>query len=425
MGVNNDPESEEALLLSFAATTNTSGATTIPTLSSYHQIPKDSFNLAYIIYFILGAGFLLPWNAFITAVDYFSYLYPEASVDRVFAVVYMLIALVSVTLVVLYAHRSNNFIRINVGLVMFMVSMLVVPLMDVVYIKGEIGKYSGYYVTVVAVGLSGVADAFVQGGVVGSAGELPERYMQAVVAGVLVSFLRIITKSLYSQDARGLRRSANLYFAVSIVFMAICIVSYNLADRLPVIKYYKDLKMQAITEEKCEKELFSGSAWRSALWDIVGRVKWFGFGLLLIYTVTLSIFPGYVSEDVHSQALKDWYPILLITGYNIFDLIGKCLTAVYLFENMKVAVAASIGRLLFYPLFLGCLHGPAFFRTEIPVTILTCLLGLTNGYFTSILMILAPKAVQIQHSETAGIVMVLFLVVGLAIGSVVSWFWVI
>ncbi|RZS11631.1 hypothetical protein BHM03_00042978 [Ensete ventricosum] len=174
--------------------------------------------------------------------------------------------------------------------------------------------------------------------------------------------MRVFTKAIYPQDDNGLRKSANLYFIVSIVVMAICIVCYNIADRLP---------------------------------------------------------------DVHSEVLKDWYPIILIAGYNVFDLVGKSLTAVYLLENANVAVACCAGRLLFYPLFLGCLHGPKFFRAEIPVTILTCLLGLTNGYLTSVLMILAPKSVPIQHSETAGIVIVLFLVVGLAAGSIVSWFWVI
>lgn len=244
-------------------------------------------------------------------------------------------------------------------------------------------------------------------------------------AGVLVSFLRILTKAVYKQDAHGLRKSANLYFAVGIVVMAICIVFYNVAHRLPVIKYYADLKIQAVNEEKDEKGSLTGARWRSALWEIVWSVKWYGIGILLIYVVTLSIFPGYITEDVYSETLKDWYSILLITGYNVFDLVGKCLTAVYLLENSKVAVGGCFARLLFFPLFYGCLHGPKFFRTEIPVTILTCLLGLTNGYLTSVLMILAPKVVQIQHAETAGIVIVLFLVLGLAAGSVVAWFWVI
>ncbi|ONK72140.1 uncharacterized protein A4U43_C04F16200 [Asparagus officinalis] len=242
-------------------------------------------------------------------------------------------------------------------------------------------------------------------------------------SGVLVSAMRVITKSIFLQDAYGLRKSANLYFGVSIAVMVICLICYNIADRLPVVKHYKQIKMQALKEESNEKGSLSGSAWRLTLWNIIARTKSFGFGVFLIYVVTLSIFPGYITEDVHSEALKDWYPILLITGYNVFDLIGKILPAVFPIENANIAVSASVARLLFYPLFFGCLHGPKFFRTEIPVTILTCLLGLTNGYFTAVLMILAPKSVPIQHSETAGIVIVLFLVLGLAAGSVFSWFW--
>ncbi|KAJ9708992.1 hypothetical protein PVL29_000807 [Vitis rotundifolia] len=389
--------------------------TSISTGSS-RKIPKDSYHFAYIIYFTLGAGFLLPWNAFITAVDYFSYLYPDVSVDRIFAVVYMVVALFCLLLIIAYTHKSDAFVRINVGMAIFIV--------------GPDRLYSGFYVTVAAVGLSGLGDALVQGGVIGSAGEMPERYMQAVVAGtaasgVLVSFLRILTKAVFSQDASGLRKSAILYFSVSIIVMAICIVFYNVAHRLPVIQYYRNLKAQAVNEEKEEKGSLTAAVWGATLWEILGRVKWYGFGVLLIYVVTLSIFPGYITEDVHSKVLKDWYPILLIAAYNVFDLVGKSLTAVYLLENAKIAISTCIARLLFYPLFLVCLHGPKFFRTEIPVTLLTCLLGLTNGYLTSVLMILAPKAVQLQHAETAGIVIVLFLVVGLAIGSIVAWFWVI
>ncbi|MED6216709.1 Epsin-1, required for endocytosis and actin patch assembly [Stylosanthes scabra] len=416
---NHDPESESSTLLLPPTTTTTAKAP-----------PKDDYHLAYIIYFSLGFGYLLPWNAFITAVDYFSYLYPDASVDRVFAVVYMLVGLAGLFAIILYSHKSNAFVRINAGLALFVVSLLVVPLLDAFYVKGRVGLYTGFYVTVGAVGLSGVADALVQGSIVGSAGELPERYMQAVVAGtagsgVLVSVLRIFTKAVYSQDASGLRNSANLYFAVSIVFVFVCMVFYNMVDKLPVMQYYKELKMQSVVTQDEDSVKLTGSAWRSTVWDVVGRVKWYGFGIVLTYVVTLAIFPGYITEDVHSQLLKDWYPILLITCYNVFDLVGKTLTSVYLLENGNVAVVSCIVRLLFFPLFLGCLHGPKFFRTEIPVTILTSLLGLTNGYLTSVLMILAPKIVKFQHAETAGIVTVLFLVIGLAAGSVIAWFWVI
>uniref|UniRef100_A0A803LJ74 Uncharacterized protein n=1 Tax=Chenopodium quinoa TaxID=63459 RepID=A0A803LJ74_CHEQI len=335
----------------------------------------DSFNLAYIIYFILGTGMLLPWNAFITAVDYFNYLYPDRSIDRIFA--------------------------------------------------GQSGRYDGFYVTVGVVGLSGVANALVQGSIIGSAAELPDRYMQAVVAGtsasgVLVSFMRIFTKAVYPQGSDdGLRNSAILYFIVAILFMIMCFTLYNVVSRLPVIKHHKK-KLQ--NELKLIQEESSLS---TPIWEIIQKIRWYGFGITLIYTVTMSIFPGSVTEDVHSTVLGDWYAILLITCFNVFDLIGKSLTAVYLLDNANIALGASFTRLLFYPLYLGCLHGPQFFRTEIPVISLTSLLGLTTGYFASVLLILTPKMVQPHHSETAGILVVVLLILGLAIGSIFSWFWVI
>ncbi|XP_072965637.1 equilibrative nucleotide transporter 1 [Typha angustifolia] len=431
MGLSAVPDESQALLISTMEGENQEVTVPLNGVPTQVEPPKDHFHVAYLIYFTLGTGFLLPWNAFITAVDYFTYLYPNVPVDRVFSVSYMLSCLIPLLLIVGFgAHKSSTRIRINYGLSLFVLALLIVPIMDAVYVKGVRGIYAAYDVTVAATIICGVADALVQGGVIGSAGELPERYMQAVVAGtaasgVLVSAMRVFTKAIYPQDANGLRSSAILYFVVGIVVMAICIVCYNVADKLPVVQHYKNIKLQALKEESSEKGSLTGSAWRSTLWNIVGRVKLFGFGLFLIYVVTLSIFPGYITEDVHSELLKDWYPIILIAGYNVFDLIGKTLPALYLLENANTAVGGCVARLLFYPLFYGCLHGPRFLRSEIPVTILTCLLGLTNGYLTGVLMILAPKTVPIQHSENAGIVMVLFLVIGLAFGSVVAWFWVI
>jgi hypothetical protein len=45
-----------------------------------HGCPLQ-FNVAYIIFFIMGAGFLFSWNSFITAADYFGSLYPDAHVE--------------------------------------------------------------------------------------------------------------------------------------------------------------------------------------------------------------------------------------------------------------------------------------------------------------------------------------------------------
>ena len=80
-------------------------------------------------------------------------------VDRISAVVYMLVSLFFLLLVIAYANKSDAFVRINVGLAIFILSLLAVPIMDVAYIKGQTGLYSGFHVTVAAIGLSGLGDA--------------------------------------------------------------------------------------------------------------------------------------------------------------------------------------------------------------------------------------------------------------------------
>ena len=251
-----------------------------------------------------------------------------------------------------------------------------------------------------------------------------------------------------SQTVSGLRLSADIYFIVTAVILLLCLICYNLVYKLPIMLHYNSLKIGAmestlsngphnagelglktdateislITTGDSELTNFAKPV---SYWHVWSQIQWLAASLALIYVVTMSIFPGYITEDVHSELLGDWYPILLIAAYNVADLAGKILTSIYVVENQTLMVRACFGRLIFFPLFYAVLHGPAIFRTEAPVFLLTFLLGLTNGYFTSILMIVAPKNVSILESETAGIVMTLFLVTGLTTGCLLGWVWII
>ena len=51
--------------------------------------------IAFCLMFTLGVGLLLPWNAMVTAVDYFSALYPDAHIYRVFSVAYFIPSLIT------------------------------------------------------------------------------------------------------------------------------------------------------------------------------------------------------------------------------------------------------------------------------------------------------------------------------------------
>ncbi|CAI0389317.1 unnamed protein product [Linum tenue] len=384
---------------------------------------RDAYRVAYIFHFLLGAGNLLPWNAFITAIDYFGSLYPNKHIERVFSVAYMSSSVLVLVVIMSqggWSSRMSCRLRMNLGFSLFVLSMMVAPTLDWSSRNGSMPT-GAYGMTVASVVVCGFADGLIAGSLIGSAGKLPKQYMQAVFAGtassgVLVSILRITTKAMLPQTPQGLRTSAHFYFIVSTVILLCCIFFCNLLYKLPVMQQNHN-KHDAVAGADNSKPRF---------WSVARKIQWPAIGLLTIYLVTLSIFPGFLAEDVKSNLLSDWYPVLLITIYNVSDFVGKSVTAIHVMESIKMATWGCFLRLLFYPLFAVCLHGPTkWLRSEVPVVVLTFMLGVTNGYLTSVLMILAPKSVPGSESELAAIVMVVFLGIGLVSGSVLGWFWII
>ncbi|KAF8034460.1 hypothetical protein BT93_C0693 [Corymbia citriodora subsp. variegata] len=295
------------------------------------------------------------------------------------------------------------------------------PIIDWTLGGGSAAKRGGkvaYGVTVSSVVMCGLADGLIGGSLIGSAGKLPKQYMQAVFAGtassgVLVSILRIITKASLPQNPQGLRTSAHFYFIVSTFILLLCLICSNLLYKLPVVRQHYMFHQDNLQCSRLKLQVVAKKIWLPAL------------GIVTIYLVTLSIFPGFIAEDLKSKVLRDWYPVLLITVYNVADLAGKSLTAISVAKSVKKATWGCISRLLFYPLFYFFLHGPDWLKTEAPMATLTFMLGLTNGYLTSVLMILTPKTVPASEAELAAIMMVVFLGIGLVSGSIISWFWII
>ncbi|XP_073047085.1 equilibrative nucleotide transporter 8 [Primulina eburnea] len=388
--------------------------------------PKDPYKIAYILHFFLGAGNLLPWNALITAVDYFGYLYPNRHIERVFSVVYMSSSLMVLIILLSwdFFRRSLSLrLRMNLGFSMLVLSLMATPIMSWSWRKNGrmLSSDAAFYTVVASVFVCGIADGLVGGSLVGSAGKLPKQYMQAIFAGtassgVMISTLRIITKASLPQTPQGLKISAQFYFMVSSVILLICILCCNLLCKLQVMQHHYSNLQDGFLPLGLSPPKFL---------RILTKIRWPGFGIFMIYAVTLSIFPGFLAENLESKILRDWYPVMLIATYNLADFVGKSLTGIYVMNGVRKATWGCVLRIMFYPLFIGCFRGPKWLRTEAPVVVLTAMLGLSNGYLTSVIMILTPKAVPPQESEVAAIVMAVMLGLGLAAGSVMGWFWII
>jgi len=165
-------------------------------VSSDQSERPDSYRVAYIIHFLLGAGNLLPWNALITAVDYFAYLYPTKHIERVFSVAYMISSVMVLLGMISWGGWSKTTLRLrmNLGFSMFVMSLMVAPVIDWTSSSTKLNERpSGAYgLTVAAVVICGLADGLVGGSLIGSAGKLPKQYMQAVFAGTASSGTKAI-----------------------------------------------------------------------------------------------------------------------------------------------------------------------------------------------------------------------------------------
>ncbi|KAD6794545.1 hypothetical protein E3N88_05441 [Mikania micrantha] len=328
----------------------------------YHQEPKDPYHLAYMIHFFLGAGYLIPWNAFITAVDYFQYLYPNKHINKVFSVGYMSAA-VTVLLTLMCWTRSNRIklpsvrTRMNIGQGLFISALMVAPVTDWIVNGNQTTMISNisFVVLVSMVMISGLADGLVGGSLVGATGELPGRYMQAVFAGNATAGTCTHHSPMHHLHQR-----------------------FTQATVTPMLP-----------EPKTQQ----------------------------------SDHPPPRVNHVKLLASSKEGPVAGDRTFNVGDFMGKCLTAIYVPKGSKGTVWCCMGRVVFYPFFVGCIHGPKWMHSEAPVIVLTLMLGVSNGYLTSVLMILAPKSVPIEEAEMVGIAMETFLVIGLVVGSALGWFW--
>ena len=88
--------------------------------------PKDKHNLVYLSLIISGAGFLLPYNSFIIAVDYFHVIFPGTTIIFDISLIYILTSLIAVLLsnIIIFTFSLNT--RIMFGYILsFLILMFI------------------------------------------------------------------------------------------------------------------------------------------------------------------------------------------------------------------------------------------------------------------------------------------------------------
>ncbi|KAJ1434633.1 Equilibrative nucleoside transporter [Sesbania bispinosa] len=363
-------------------------------VNSEHPTRLEGKYAAIVVCWLLGNGCLFSWNSMLTIEDYYIYLFPKYHPPRVLTLVYQPFAVGTLAVLAYNEAKINTRIRNLFGYTLFFIATLLVLILDLATSgKGGLGTFIG----ICAIsGAFGVADAHVQGGMVGDLSYMRPEFIQSFLAGlaasgVLTSALRLITKAAFENSKDGLRKGAILFFAISTFFELLCVLLYAFVfPKLPIVKYYRskaasegsktvsaDLAAGGIQTIPGGGEEYSKEPERKGnkqlLWENID----YALDMFLIYVLTLSIFPGFLSEDTGSHSL------------------GSCIyfTAKY----------GDQGWMIF----------------------LTSFLGLSNGYLTVCVLTSAPKGYKGPEQNALGNLLVLFLLGGIFAGVTLDWLWLI
>nr|CAI5827488.1 unnamed protein product [Callosobruchus analis] len=208
--------------------------------------PLDAYNAIYLAFVLGGAGFLLPYNSFIMAMDYFKVRYPGTPIVFDMSLVYIAVAFLTVLGNNLLVETFSLNSRINFGYIMSFFTLIFVVVCEVWW--EAFGTATSYTVNLAAVAIVAVGCTVQQSSFYGYTSMLPPKYTQALMvgestSGVFTSMVRVLTRFLVKE----LRGSTIYFFTVSVSSVATCFAMYHLIRRTDFIQFYIALCERAKT----------------------------------------------------------------------------------------------------------------------------------------------------------------------------------
>eukprot|EP01083_Nonionella_stella_P139586 426062_1 len=399
-------------------------------------------------FFLIGAGYLFPYNSVVTAVDYFAHIYSD-SID--FYLGWFLLApLMPILCITLkFGYWGSIYQRMVGCFLLEGILIIIIPLVDNVY------------VLFCSTFLLGCLSAILQGTVWCLLGFLGPDFIIVTqtgigCSGVVVGLIRIITKIFLPND---IEYSTYLYFLLAIIMVMIDVLIYifvlnpsekvqraiaqdaqknaslyaiktqkhmtsevsdskNLNERQSMINNlmnsninnYRTInrsptkKHAKIENENHVVSLSNGTKENDnaslSLWRLF-RVTWkCQVAVFLNYIITLSLFPGILSLMKWDDAGDSWFAVIQIFLFNLFDTLGKNLMMVpWILElwTPNVLISAALCRLVFVPLFVMCIS-PLIFSWQTAIVINGCM-GITNGVVGTAGFCLGPLSPKLPVHE--------------------------
>eukprot|EP00754_Rhynchopus_humris_P035395 Rhum_TRINITY_DN16928_c0_g1::Rhum_TRINITY_DN16928_c0_g1_i1::g.164737::m.164737/K15014/SLC29A1_2_3, ENT1_2_3; solute carrier family 29 (equilibrative nucleoside transporter), member 1/2/3 len=440
--------------------------------------PTDTFSFVLVSLWICGAGVLFPWNAFISAPDYFTkfheYVDPHTelshgekrmwdNISTYFTTGFSVLNIIGQAMILVW-NMGNISTRIIWSIIGMFVIVLVVPVLS--YFK--MSATLAFYLLVSAASLCGFFTAFFQSTIFGLGAMFPQKFTQSVMignasAGLAVSLIRIVTKA--SGGTPQLNGAIYMYLAAAwlvvsvacfvflrklrfaqkfveefevykrIVFDGDSVTTVGSTHTPAVASQYSCAAPAKAHDSASVNTSFAGGddacvgdgegdillatdeAQSIGVFEVFKRVAPMAFTVFLTLMVSITLFPG-VTAKIPSKLSDGWFTIWLITLYNLGDNIGRIMPRFYKAPH-NVVVLLGVLRLGFVPMLILCVH--VFTEPQWPVLLM---LGMStsNGYVASLCMMYGPDHpdLSVLDRGVAGNIMSFALLLGITAGSFIG-----
>lgn len=344
-----------------------------------------------------------------------------------------------------------------------LVAILLVFLVTAILVKVQLDALSFFVITMIKIMLINSFGAILQGSLFGLAGLLPASYTAPIMSGQgLAGLFASVAMICAIASGSELSESAFGYFITACVVVILAIICYLGLPRLEFYRYYQQLKLEEPGEQETKLDLISkdsstachlpgeepragkeesgvsapnsqSTSGNHSIRAILKNISVLALSVCFIFTVTIGLFPAVTAEVKSSiagpnNAWGDYFiPVSCFLTFNIFDWLGRSLTAVFMWPGKDSCWLPSlvVARLVFVPLLLLCnvqpRSLPVVFEHDAWYIFFMAAFAFSNGYLASLCMCFGPKKVKPAEAETAGAIMTFFLCLGLALGAILSF----
>lgn len=413
------------------------------------QQPVDSLNLVYLAMVLLGCGILFPYNAMLTATDYFDHIWPDKHLASFAPLMCTLLSpflqLFMVKISSMLSYRS----RIVGGFFVYTTAVILVPIVAE-YIKDREKSYLWVLALMIAIGAS---NAILSATIFALGAMFPPKYSQGIMmgngwSGVIVCAIRIVTKLIFKEDDAGYRASAFCFFGSAAFTTALCIAAYAyIANAAFSQMYFVDPTLQPavaktggslnggdsydplLANEHLDyhaggdlpRDVSIDSKAKPGMLSVAGKMWPMLLNIFAVFFMTFLVFPGVIlsSDSTIPKITSNWLPVILITLFNVVDLFGRSLPAYAILFSPKTLPFAIWARFLLYPLFV--LLGPTTVieNTWILFGVMV-VFSASNGYLSTLCFIHSGSYVEDEERSISGGLMSVFLTTGITSGSLVA-----